>query len=130
METVMRRLRSPVLVVVLAMASLANVTLAGGAPQAGLGGSAQLAGNVKDVSGAVMQAVTVRVFNPDDADPLIETATDTRGNFSIPLPGGEYRVEVSAPSFTTFDETISVIVGMEPLEVILGIDIVEQPSQR
>ncbi len=126
MKTVMRRFRSPALVVVLAMTSLANVTLAGGAPQAGLGGNAQLAGNVKDVSGAVMQAVTVRVFISDDADPLIETATDTQGNFSIPLPGGEYRVEVSAPSFTTFDETISVIVGMEPLEVILGIDIVEQ----
>ena len=113
---------------VLAITLILNLPI-GAAGQAGVGPGAELAGNVTDISGAVMLAVDVRIFDASDdeeSDPMIETTTDTEGNFAVPLPVGEYRVEVSAPNFTSFDENVVVMLGMEPLEITLAIEILEQ----
>lgn len=89
-------------------------------------GPATLTGVVRDVSGAVMQAVAVRVFAEgaeEGADPLHETVTDAHGAFAVPLAAGVYRVEVSAPAFTTFSRTVTVAPGREPLDVVLDLDL-------
>lgn len=73
-----------------------------------------------------MQAVDVMVFEGDATEPLAVATTDAEGLFSVELPEGEYRMEVSAPAFATFIETVRVVAGMEPLPVTLILDIVRQ----
>jgi len=89
--------------------------------------SATLSGTVEDISGAVMQAVGVRVYESDDSDTVLaEGVTDAEGRFSIPLVPGEYRVEVAAPGFTTYDQVVDVGPDAGPLAVRLDLDIVAQ----
>ena len=113
-----------VVVVLMSVLFLTISTEAAG--QAGLVGDVEFTGHVIDISGAVMQSVNVRVFDTSDdeaTDPIVEALTNGEGNFSVQLPAGAYRVEVTAPSFTTFDETINLVLGMDPLEVTLDVDI-------
>lgn len=87
--------------------------------------AATLAGVVMDPSGGVMQAVTVRVFEGRGDQLLHEVVTNTEGRFAVELPAGEYRVEVFAPAFLLFEQTIAVGPKTEPLEVVLDIEPVE-----
>jgi hypothetical protein len=90
-------------------------------------GSETLAGTVRDVSGAVMQAVSVRVFTDGagaDAAPVQEAVTDADGGFSVVLPPGTYRVEVSAPAFTTVSRAVA-LPARAPLEVMLDLDVID-----
>ncbi len=79
--------------------------------------TAPLSGVVRDVSGAVMQSVDVRVF--DASDPVSETVTDARGAFRVDLPPGDYRIEVVAPAFEAYAADIALRLGAEPIEVVL-----------
>ena len=76
-----------------------------------------LAGNVKDTSGAVMRAVTVRVFRQHRETPLLEATTDAQGNFAVALPAGVYRVAIVAPAFAPFEQVVTV-PRREPLNVV------------
>lgn len=67
--------------------------------------------------GAAMQAVSVRVFEPEGTSAIRETVTDGRGNFVVSLPAGRYRVEISAPEFTT--HVAQVAVPQNALTVVL-----------
>jgi len=84
-----------------------------------------LAGVVMDLSGGVMQAVTVRVFEGEGDEPLRQVNTDAEGRFAVALPAGEYRVEVFAPGFVRFDQMIMVGSETERLEAVLDIEPVE-----
>ena len=67
--------------------------------------SAQLAGSVRDESGAVLPGVTVTVTQTDTG--FTRTAvTDESGNYVMPnLPTGPYRLEVSLQGFRTYVQT-------------------------
>src|SRR5687768_200311 len=87
-----------------------------------------LTGMVRAVSGAAMQAVSVRVFEPEGTSAIRETVTDARGNFVVSLPAGRYRVEISAPEFTTHVEQVTVPrnalnVVLQLLPVELAVDV-------
>jgi hypothetical protein len=93
-------------------------------------GSVELRGTVRDISGAVMQAVRVRVFEgagelSDGREALLEVSTDAEGRFAVEVPPGEYRVEAFAPAFTIFDEPVTAVAGGEPVEAVLDLDVVE-----
>ena len=83
-----------------------------------------LTGTVRDISGAVLQAVNVRIFDDESEEPRLEATTDARGRFAAGLPPGRYRVEVSAPAFTTVSQIVTM-PGARPLEVVLDLDAVE-----
>ena len=83
-------------------------------------GTATVLGQVTDLSGAVMQSVPVRIFGDADA-PVAEGLTDAGGDFSISLPAGDYRIEVSAPAFETYSNDIAVRPGMDPIAVVLDL---------
>ncbi len=104
---------------------LSGVLTARALAQAPSAPTATLAGVVVDLSGGVMQAVTVRVFEGGGDEPLREVETDAEGRFAVELLAGEYRVEVFAPSFLRFDQVITVGPETDPLEVVLDIEPVE-----
>ena len=85
---------------------------------------ATLTGTVRDASGAILQAVLVRIFDEEGEEPRLETTSDARGRFAAALPPGQYRVEVSAPAFTTFSQVVAVPAA-RPLEVVLDLDAIE-----
>ena len=86
---------------------------------------ATLAGVVLDLSGGVMQAVTVQVFTGGGDEPFREVDTDAEGRFAVELPAGEYRVEVFAPRFLRFDQVITMGPETERLKVVLDIEPLE-----
>jgi len=90
----------------------------------------EIRGTVRDISGAVMQAVRVRVFEgsgtlDDGREPVREVTTDAEGRFVVPVAPGEYRVEVFAPAFAIVDGPVTASADAEPLDVVLDLDIVE-----
>lgn len=95
-------------------------------PGAATSQGSSLSGKVTDETGAVMQSVDVLVFEGDATEPIAVTTTDGEGLFTLALPDGEYRMEVAAPAFATFIETVRVGAGMEPLPVTLALDIVRE----
>ncbi|MBI4474646.1 MAG: TonB-dependent receptor [Acidobacteria bacterium] len=80
-----------------------------------------------DVSGAAMPGVTVKVYQGDQV--VKESTSGATGDFAIPLPAGEYRVEVSAPDFTTHEEIVRVAPGLGPLTVTLQLGMIVQEVQ-
>ena len=66
------------------------------------GGGATLVGTVKDSSGSVVPAATVKVVNTETSF-LTQTTTKPDGSYYVPyLTPGNYRVTVSAPGFKEF----------------------------
>jgi hypothetical protein len=116
------------------LASIVRATVAGIVAGAALSGAAgaqtpatadpTLSGTVRDMSGAVMQAVTVQVFTDEDDEPLRETTTDAKGRFAIALPEGRYRVEVTAPAFTPVTQLVT-LPAPRPLDVVLDLEPIE-----
>jgi hypothetical protein len=76
--------------------------------------TAGLQGSVKDPSGAVVVAASVKVTSPA----LIgakTVVTDSAGNYRITnLPPGDYTITVSAAGFSTYKEHVSLSVGRLP----------------
>ncbi len=100
------------------------VTGAAGAPARGqpaATGNTALTGTVTDVSGAVMQAVPVRVFAQGREELLVETVTDASGSFAVALPAGTYRIEIAVQAFAAFEQVITV-PRREPLDVRLDLE--------
>src|SRR5438270_611426 len=66
------------------------------------GGGATLVGTVKDSSGSVVAAATVKVVNTATSF-LTQTTTQPDGSYYVPyLTPGNYRVAISAPGFKEF----------------------------
>jgi hypothetical protein len=87
---------------------------------------ATLQGQVTDVSGAVLQSVPVRVFEPGGETPIAETASDAEGRYRVALPVGEYRVVVSIPAFAPFDQEIALESEGRTLDIGLDLLVIEQ----
>src|SRR3989442_959106 len=96
--------------VLLASAALAQAT-------------AQMAGTVRDQSGAVLPGVTVTVTQTDTGFTRT-VVTEGSGGYAIPnLPTGPYKLEVSLQGFRSYVQTGIVLqVGGTPtLNVVLGV---------
>ena len=85
--------------------------------------TAKLKGKVVDTTGAVMTATDVKVFQGTRV--AKEGQTDNNGEFDFDLPPAEYRVEVSAPDFNTFRQTVRLAGNTPPLAVTLSLAVVE-----
>jgi len=83
----------------------------------------RLTGKVSDSTGAVMPGTDIRVTQGDRT--VAETKTNAEGAFGVELPAGEYKVQVSAPDFKAFEQTVRVTPNMAPLNVSLSLAIVE-----
>jgi hydrogenase maturation factor HypF (carbamoyltransferase family) len=81
-------------------------------------------GRVLDASGAAMTAVNVKVYQGETL--LKETITDATGDFTVPIEAGEYRVEVSAPDFETYNEVVLVTPNLGPLAITMDLALVTE----
>src|SRR6266568_762044 len=83
--------RAPQLILIGLLLVQAAVTMAQ------TGGGATLVGTVKDSSGSVVAAATVKVVNTETSF-LTQTTTQPDGSYYVPyLTPGNYRVTVSSP---------------------------------
>src|SRR5262245_36634384 len=110
----MRRLRLVLTVLILLSASLVKAQSTQ---------PIKLKGKVSDSTGAVMAATDVKAFQGTRI--IKEAQTNDNGEFELDLPAGEYRVEVSAPDFNAFRQTVRVAPNVAPMAVTLSLAIVE-----
>jgi iron complex outermembrane receptor protein len=104
----------------LATAACWGCVLAGGAQVAAAQTTGELAGIVRDATGAVVPDVTVTLTGKTLAVPeTIET--DHQGRFAISLPPGLYRVRIVAAGFEPWDTEVELTTGGASLEVPLRI---------
>jgi hypothetical protein len=82
-----------------------------------------LAGTVRDVSGAVLQAVPIEVRDAAGENAVATSVTDADGAFAIPLPAGDYRVVIALPSYARVDRAVTVAPGAAPLTITLDLAI-------
>jgi len=83
-----------------------------------LGGAGTVQGIVKDPTGAVMQAVAVKIANPVTGFSRT-TTTDASGRFVFRnLPQNPYHVSVEAQGFTSLDRDVDVRSGV-PIDLDL-----------
>ena len=87
---------------------------------------AAVIGTVTDETGGVMQAATVKLFTEGAEEPIHTTVTDREGRFSLTVPTGMYRIEVSAPAFQAVQQTIRAGPDLEPLAVTLSLEVLEE----
>ena len=87
---------------------------------------ATVIGTVTDETGGVMQAATVKLFTEGAEEPIHTTVTDREGRFSLTVPTGMYRIEVSAPAFQAVQQTIRAGPDLEPLAVTLSLEVLEE----
>jgi Carboxypeptidase regulatory-like domain len=99
---------------------------AGPAAAQGLGGAGTVTGVVKDPTGGVMPAVTVRLANPVSGFSR-ETTTDATGAFRFQnVPPNPYHLEVTAQGFQPLERDVEVRTAV-PIELDLSLS-VELPS--
>jgi hypothetical protein len=92
----------------------------------GLGGAGTVRGTVKDPTGGVMVAVTVRISNPVSGFSR-EVSTDALGEFVFRnLPPNSYHLEVTAQGFQPLERDVDVRTSV-PIELDLSLG-VELPS--
>ena len=89
-----------------------------------------LKGKVLDSTGLPMASATVKVYRgagvpAAGAQPVKEGLSTATGDFDLELPAGAYRVEVSAPDFTTFQQAVQLANNTAPLAVTLSLKILE-----
>jgi iron complex outermembrane recepter protein len=102
----------------LAKAACWTCVLAGGAPVAAAQTTGELAGIVRDATGAVISAVTVTVTgNTLPAPVTIET--DHQGRFAFSLPPALYEVRAVAAGFEPWDSHVELKAGGATLDVSL-----------
>src|SRR6185369_11209228 len=86
-------------------------------------GTATISGSVKDMTGAVLPGVEVKVTQTETSVARM-TVTNETGSYVFPnLPLGPYRLEASLPGFRSFVQTgITLQVGSSPtVDVILQV---------
>jgi Carboxypeptidase regulatory-like domain/TonB dependent receptor len=107
-----------VMVVVIALIVSTLMSVAGWAQS-----TATVSGSVKDMTGAVLPGVEVKVTQTETSVART-TVTNETGSYVLPnLPLGPYRLEASLPGFRTFVQTgITLQVGSSPtLDVVLQV---------
>jgi hypothetical protein len=82
-----------------------------------------LTGTVRDVSGAVMQAVPIAVRDAGGETVVATGVTNAEGAFAIPLPPGDYRLLIALPAFARVDSAVTVTPGAPPLAIVLDLAI-------
>src|SRR5262244_1291605 len=85
--------------------------------------TATISGSVKDMTGAVLPGVEVKVTQTETSVART-TVTNETGSYVLPnLPLGPYRLEAALPGFRTFVQTgITLQVGSSPtLDVVLQV---------
>jgi len=105
---------------VLAAAACWGVVLAGDAQVAGAQTTGELAGIVRDETGAVVPGVTVTFTGKTLARPVV-IETDHQGRFAISLPPGRYHVRADAAGFAGWEKEVELKAGGATLDVSLGI---------
>jgi len=83
-----------------------------------------LRGRVLDPSGASLPGVFVQIYQENQQ--VAGTYTGAQGDFQLGLPAGEYRIEITAPSFAQHVETVRVQPGLRPLTISLQLAPLEQ----
>jgi hypothetical protein len=86
--------------------------------------SAKLSGHVTDSSGSIMPGARVKVYHTDQV--VKEVATSATGDFEIPLEPGDYKIEITAPDFQPYVQTVSVTPDLPPLAVSMNVAQLEQ----
>src|SRR5262245_26842460 len=84
-----------------------------------LGQSTRLSGHVVDSSGAVLPGSHIKVYQGDKV--VKEAATSQSGDFEIVIDPGEYKIEISAPDFSTYTEVVRVAPGSGPLAITMSL---------
>ncbi len=82
-----------------------------------------IVGNVTDPSGAAVAGAQVTVIN-QATDEKVTAVTTEQGSYTIPnLPGGTYKVVITAPNFKEFDSTgVEVHVSTNtPINAVLSV---------
>ena len=88
----------------------------------GLGGAGTVQGTVKDPTGGVMAAVTVRISNPVSGFSR-EASTDAMGQFAFRnLPPNPYHLEVSAQGFQPLERDVEVRTSV-PIDLDLSLGV-------
>src|ERR1043165_8368640 len=85
--------------------------------------TATISGSVKDMTGAVLPGVEVKVTQTETSVART-TVTNETGSYVLPnLPLGPYRLEAALPGFRTFVQTgITLQVGSSPtVDVVLQV---------
>src|SRR5437763_12929547 len=79
----------------------------------------RLRGTVLDPSGAVIPGADFKVSQGNKI--VGEGKSDATGNFSLDVPAGEYRVEISAEEFKPHSQNVRVAANMRPLQISLTV---------
>jgi hypothetical protein len=85
-----------------------------------------LKGKVLDTTLGAMVGATVKVYRGtavprEGTAPAKEGISGPVGDFDLELPPGDYRIEVSAPDFTTFSQAVKLAADTAPLAVTLSV---------
>ena len=85
-----------------------------------------LKGKVMDSTQGVMPGATIKVYKgtaapKEGTQPTKEGLSGALGDFDLELPAGDYRIEVTAPDFTPFGQTVKLAADTQPLLVTLAV---------
>src|SRR5262245_41342568 len=85
-----------------------------------------LRGRVVDSTNLPMAATSVKIYKGSSAPKagaaaLKEAQTNEVGDFDIEVPSGDYYIEVSAPDFNSFKQSVKANNEMQPLAVTLTV---------
>src|SRR5438094_8317712 len=81
--------------------------------------SARLRGRVMDASGSVMPGAQVRLYRAEEV--IKEDLTSATGDFDFAVEPGEYKIEITAPEFQTFRQTVKAVPGLVPLAITMKV---------
>src|SRR5438552_2811828 len=81
--------------------------------------SARLRGRVMDASGSVMPGAQVKVYRAEEV--IKEDLTSATGDFDFAVDPGEYKIEITAPEFQTFSQTVKAVPGLGPLAITMKV---------
>jgi len=81
--------------------------------------SARLRGRVMDASGSVMPGAQVKLYRAEEV--IKEGLTSATGDFDFAAEPGEYKIEITAPEFQTFSQTIHLAPNLGPLAITMKV---------
>ena len=103
------------------MWALLLTLLAGGAPVVAAQAAAELAGIVRDPTGAVVPGVTVTVTGKALSVPATTIKTDHQGRFAITLPAGVYQLKAGPTGFREWSTEVELSASRVTLTVLLEV---------
>jgi len=93
------------------------MTAAGGFAQ-----SARLKGKVLDATGLIMPGAKLKIYQGNKV--VKEASTNATGDFDIPIPPGDYKLEVAAPDFETHTEDVKLTPTTPPLAITMSLAVI------